>query len=267
MATYTVRWVAALDATVSTQYKIYSDEAASGTYAEEATVSASDRGDGQYTPYSTTLNGAITATAASLVFTDATNFANGEYVSIENEIIKLGGKSGNTFASCERGIGGSVKVAHDTLTTIYKAHESTSITIATFGSRKIIRVKVTRLDNSLESVASESNIIKPTNPPSNNYTTLYGILRSAQGSPLSAVDVTMTIASSGAYQIGTGDVLYKQTEEAVTDADGYFEFFVPRTAKTDSDKEITLAIGTGSGLITWSVESVPDVDSINFIET
>lgn len=266
MPSYTIRWVAALDATSTTQYNVYSDEATSGTFALESSVAATDRGDGSYTPYQTTLSGSISATAVSLIFDSATNFANNEYVSIEGEIVRLGGKSGSTFASCARGIGGSVRVAHASGVAIYKAHESAAVTIASFGSRNVVRVRVMRSQDATESVAAEAAVVNPTKPPTNEYATLYGVLKSAQGAPVVGETVLMLLEASGAYQIASGDMLYKREESDTTDVDGYFQFFVPRTGKTENDKIVTLTIGSGDGKLVWVIESVPDQDFINFIE-
>ena len=67
---------------------------------------------------STTLNGAITATATSLTLTSATNFDTGSItVKIGNEII-TGSLSGTTLSSLSRGASGSTAAAHSDGATI-----------------------------------------------------------------------------------------------------------------------------------------------------
>ena len=67
---------------------------------------------------STTLNGAITATATSLTLTSATNFDTGSItVKIGNEII-TGSLSGTTLSSLSRGAGGSTAATHSDGATI-----------------------------------------------------------------------------------------------------------------------------------------------------
>ncbi len=51
----------------------------------------------------TTLNGDISASATTLVFTDATNLSEGQIVHIGQEAVLLGTKSSNTFTDCTRG--------------------------------------------------------------------------------------------------------------------------------------------------------------------
>jgi hypothetical protein len=267
MTTYTVRWVAATDATIATDYKVYSDKATSGVFVLDGTVNATDRGDGSYTPYATTLGAILNDISTSVTLSDAANFADGDYISVEGEMILLNGKSGSQFNTCTRGVGGSVVVSHANGVAIYKSHESGSVEVITWGTRKVVSVRVARLDSGVESVSTESVIVNPTPPPNNGYTTLYGILRSTQGNPLSGITVTMDIEASGPYFTSSGAVIYYQQATSTTDADGYFQFFVPRDSKTQNDKTISIKVGTGGAMIDWTVSTIPDVDYINFLET
>lgn len=64
----------------------------------------------------TTLNGAITAEAQSMVVTSATGFVAGNYAKIDQEIIRIGKSyvSGTTIPVSGRGLSGTVAAAHQT---------------------------------------------------------------------------------------------------------------------------------------------------------
>lgn len=265
-----LRWVPPADADVNTDYRIEADTATSGTFATVATQGSTDRGDGSYTPYTSTLNGALTATAVSITLADATNFANGDYVQIDKEIVLLGGKSGNTFAACARGVGGTLPVAHDNGAAAKAAHETYTDSAVDFGARKVIRYKVIRIQGSDESVATELIAVHPPPPPFSNLVTLYGIMEDIQGNPQSGLDVTLVLNDTDNFGIDTSEGIVKQNETATTDADGFFYFFVRRPAThsgpaPDGAGSLTLTIGTD---VTWSVDSLPDdVDYVNYLET
>ena len=67
----------------------------------------------------TTLNGALTAAATTVVLTDATGFANGDVCHVSQEAILLANKSGNTFTGCTRGYRLTSAVPHDTAVKVY----------------------------------------------------------------------------------------------------------------------------------------------------
>ncbi len=61
----------------------------------------------------TTLNGAITNVATSLVVVSATGYPAVPFnIQIENEVIRVGAKSGSTFSTLTRGYDGTTGVAH-----------------------------------------------------------------------------------------------------------------------------------------------------------
>lgn len=265
-----LRWVAPADADVNTDYRIESDKDTSGTFTTVATQNSTDRGDGAYAPYASTLNGALSATAVSITLTDATNFANGNYVQIDKEIVLLGGKSGNTFATCARGVGGTLPMAHDDGTAVKAAHETYTDSAVDFGARNVVRYKVVRVQGSNESVAAELIAVYPPVPPYSNLVTLYGIMEDIQGNPQSGLDVTLVLNDTDNFGVDTGEGIVKQTESDTTDADGFFHFFVRRPSthggpSPDGAGTLTLTIGTD---VTWAVDNLPDgVDYVNYLET
>jgi hypothetical protein len=62
----------------------------------------------------TTLNGAITPSATSIVLTSATGFVAPATIVVDNELITFSGVSTNTLTGCVRGTGGTFAVAHAT---------------------------------------------------------------------------------------------------------------------------------------------------------
>ena len=65
-----------------------------------------------------TLNGAITATATTITLADASSFSTSGSVRINDEIITYSGKSTNDLTGCTRGTGGTTAIAHDTATAV-----------------------------------------------------------------------------------------------------------------------------------------------------
>ena len=65
-----------------------------------------------------TLNGAITATATTITLADASSFSSSGSVRINDEIITYSGKSTNELTGCTRGTGGTTAIAHDTATAV-----------------------------------------------------------------------------------------------------------------------------------------------------
>src|SRR5262245_14672024 len=115
-----LRWVGALDADLNTNYVIESDGAATGSFAQIVSQDATS----PYIPVATTLQGTLAAGATSLTMADGTNFANNDYVVIDREMVKLAGKSGNSFNAVVGGQGNTVKSSHANGAAIYKAHET-----------------------------------------------------------------------------------------------------------------------------------------------
>lgn len=264
MTIVTLRWVAALDADATTDYRIDSDEAVSGTFVTASTENATDRGGGVYTPASTTLNGALTSSATTVILTSGADFAEGDYVVVDREMILLGAKSTHTFTGCTRGIGGTVPVAHDSLDTVYKAHETKTYSTVDFGSRHCIRYRVFRVQGANVSLANEIVVVNPPDPPSDSHVTLYGVLETIGGAPSAAVPITLAMAGSNNYGLDTGELIITATSETDTsDADGFFSVFVRRFSTRSGSGAITLTIGS----LTWNVLTLPDVPHINFLET
>ena len=264
MANVTIRWPAATDADVDTDYKIESDETTSGTFAEVtgSPQNASDRGDGSYTPYSTTLNGAITATDTSLTLTDATNFADGDYILIDKEMILLAGKSGSAFSGVTRGVGGTIPQAHSNGATVYHVHESFSDTPTYAAQRYVIRYRVTRVQGSDVSVAAEATAVNPPLPPTNNLITIWGIVEDIQGNPESGIAATLTISEADDYGQDTGEGILKTTETDSTDNDGFFSFYVRRDVARVGGGTYTLTVNGQS----FTIADLPDQEHINYLE-
>ena len=65
-----------------------------------------------------TLNGAITATATTITLADASSFSTSGSVRINDEIITYSGKSTNDLTGCTRGTGRTTAIAHDTATAV-----------------------------------------------------------------------------------------------------------------------------------------------------
>src|SRR6185503_8511864 len=171
MPDVTLRWVGALDAVdATTKYKIQSDEAASGTFVD---VVASQDATTPFAPVTTTLSGAIDDDDVALTFASAASYSNGDYVFLDKEMVLLAGKSSNTFATCTRGVGGTIRVSHLSGVTIYKAHESYTDTTVNYGTRYVVRYRVLRVQGSNNSVAAEIVAVNPPLPRSTSFCTLW----------------------------------------------------------------------------------------------
>lgn len=258
-------WVAALDADASTDYKIESDEDTSGTFAELAAspLNSTNRGDGSYVPYQTTLNGDITASATSLTLTDANNFANGDYIAIDKELILLAGKSGNAFSGCTRGAGGTIPQAHEDTTAVYAAHESHTDSPTYASERYVIRYRITRVQGSDESIAAEAIGVSPPLPPTSNLITLWGIVEDIQGNPEASIVARLAISDADDYGQDTGETILKTTEQASTDADGFWYFFVRRDVARVGGGTYTLTLNNQN----FTIVSLPDQAHINYLRT
>lgn len=263
MATVNLQWAAALDADVNTDYKIESDESTSGTFVELAAspLNSTDRGDASYVPYETTLNGAITATDTDLTLTDATNFANGDYIVIDKEMILLAGKSGNAFSGCTRGAGGTIPQAHSNGAAVYAAHESHTDSPTYAASRYVIRYRITRVQSSDESVAAEAIGVNPPLPPTSNLITLWGIVEDIQGNPVENTSAKLALNEADDYGQDTGETILKTAQSSQTDADGFFYFYVRRDVTHIGGGVFTLTINNQD----FTITSLPDQASINYL--
>jgi phage gp36-like protein len=77
-----------------------------------------------------TLNGAITADAASIILTDAADFPSSGRIKIGTEEITYTGKSSNTLTGCTRGVNGTVAQAHDEAADVAEVNTVNSEVIA-----------------------------------------------------------------------------------------------------------------------------------------
>lgn len=263
MTDVVLRWAGAGDADATTDYKIYSNVAAFNAFPLLITRDATT----PYAPVSTTLVAAIVAGATSLTVASDTNLANGDYVVIEREMFLLGGKSGTVFAASVGGQGGTIKRDHAAGASIYKAHETYTVTGVAFGSRKVVRYRIATLQGSVERVPSEFTAVNPTLPATNNLTTVWGILQDVQGNPQSGIAIQMVINDWDNYQPGTSESLHKDTETYTTDNDGYFEFFLPRDADHVGGDKFVLTLDTDARPAReFNINTIPDVDTINYLE-
>lgn len=259
MTDVVLRWTAADDATVDTEYRIVADAVTPGTYQQVALASATDRGDGSYTPYATTLDGDVLANATTLTLTSATNFAENDYVLVRFEVIKLGTKAGATFSSCLRAQAGTINRDHPTGSAVEHMHEAYTDSV-TFTARQVVRYKISRVEGADESIPFEALAIKPTLPPDVTLCTVYGIVETMAGTPLPDVAITLAVTPNDSLDPSTGELIATVVQTTTTDADGYFEVFAPRNVARLNADDLTLTIGD----VEWTIASVPDVPYVNF---
>jgi hypothetical protein len=263
----TLAWVAASDATASTTYAITSDETTSGTFATVTTYSATTNAGGSlYTPDSTTLNGALTASVTTVVLTDGANFSEDDYVRIDGEVIQLGTKSTHTFSACTRGVGASPPVSHSNGATVYRAHEEYTDTAVDFGSRYAIRYRITANDGTNDAVPEEIVAVVPGDPPDDSLTTVWGLVHYTNGTPKSGVAVSVVPATTGVYRPSSSEVWSVSSQSASTDSDGYWQLYLPRDAELSSADSFTLNVGESGVEDSATVTSVPDQASICYLE-
>lgn len=262
MPDVTLRWVAALDADVDTDYRVDGDQGTVGTFITVATRNSTNRGDGSYEPFTTTLNGALAVADTTVVLTSGTDFDAGDFVVVDGETILLGTKSTNTFSGCTRGVGGSVPAAHDSGTAVYAAHESYTFTPTWNAERHVIRYRIVRVQGSDESIAAEFTAINPPAPPDSAYCTVYGVEVDSEGGPLADVDVSMVVNETDGYQHDTGEKTVKGSAQPATSGeDGFWSFACLRTKVTGGAVTYTITVGAGGDVNTWLVDVVPDADA------
>ena len=258
MPDVTLRWVAANNADASTDYKIEADKTTSGTFVTVITRDATDRGDGAYIPYATTLSNSLDSTDIAVILADATNFGSGDYILIDKELIVLGIKNIDTYTGCTRGVSGTIPATHSNGATVTKAHETYTDTNVNFGNRRVIRYRIKRVQGSDESVGAEIVIVNPPEPMYTNLCTVWGIMEDVTGTPQSGMAVKLTIDDEDNYGLDTGETVIKSMAQAVTDEDGFFAFQVRRDIAP-----LTLSM---DGLI-WTVQNLPEEASVNFLRT
>lgn len=258
----TVWWRAYGSADVNTDYIIQSDKATAGTFATVATVNATDRGDGNYYPYTSTLAEALDAGATSMTLTGVTGFIDGDRAKIEGETFILDGLTSVTFADCTPGADSTVQAEHQAGATVYHMHESYTDSAVDFTGRNAIRYRVIVDLGSAQLVAAECVAVIPTPPPTNDFCRVWGILDSTQGGPVPAQTVTLQILDGDNYNPRTAETFESSQVEAATDADGYWELLLPRDV-AHSGGDIFRLIVDGK---THSVSEVPDLDAVCYLE-
>ena len=258
----TLWWRAYGSADANTDYKIYSDKAVSGTMVLLTTANAADRGDGNYYPYTSTLANDIAKGATSIELTGVTGWANGDRAKIDGETFIFDGLSSNTFGSCTPGADHTLSYAHTAGTTVYQMHETYTDSAVDFGSRQAIRYRVVVSLASGDLVAAECVAVNPTPPPTNDFCTVWGILDSTQGGPVEGNQITLQIRDGDNYNPRTAETYETGTITTTTDADGYWELFVPRDVAHLGGDVLTLTINGKS----ISISSVPDQDTICYLE-
>jgi len=259
----TVRFAGATDADINTDYRLQSDETTAGTFV---TVTAAQDATSPYAPVSTTLNGAISETATTVVLTSGASFSQGDYVVVNGEMIVLGAKSTNTFTACTRGYGGTVPVAQADTSSVYRAHESFTVTPTWNSGRKVIRYRIIRIQGADLSIASELTLINPTVPPDHDHITIYGILETEAGTPVASVSVRLTLSVNTAWGQRTGETLFYTTQTTTTGADGYFSFTARRDALRQDGGQYVLTIDPSGKNQSFTITSVPNQDAVNFLE-
>ncbi len=270
MSTVNLRWVAASDADVDTDYRIEYNNAAADEWDVLVTQNSANRGDGSYSPYATTLSGDIAADATTIVLASGTNFAEGDYVSIgRNEMVLLGAKATATYTGCTRGIGGSLPVAHLSGVAVEKAHESYTHSAYTFpAGRYVIRYRAIRVQGTDQGVAVELTAVNPPVPHASHLCCVYGLLEDANGNPVSGVQVRLDLNENDNFGPDSGDVIYGVPVTVTTDDDGFWYHFIRRDISRSGAGVYTLLIAPGSeGELSWTIGAVPDADSIHFLET
>ncbi|MFZ1397136.1 MAG: hypothetical protein WAS33_09585, partial [Candidatus Promineifilaceae bacterium] len=193
--------------------------------------------------------------------TDASNFANGDHIVIDKELILLAGKSSNTFTGVTRGAGGTIPQAHDDTTAVYAAHETHTDSPTYAASRYVIRYRITRVQGSDESIAAEAMGVSPPLPPTNNLITLWGIVEDIQGNPAQGIAAKLVISDADDYGQDTGETILKSNETASTDADGFFYFYVRRDVARVGGGTYTLTVNNQN----FTITSLPDQAHINYL--
>lgn len=265
-------WAAALDAIVSTDYKIQSDKAVSGVFSDLTTRDATDRGDGSYSPFQTTLNGALDQTQTTVVLTSGTNFNQGDKIQINKEWILLGSKSGSTYTGSTRGIGGSIPESHSNGATVYKGHEAYTDSAVDFTGRSVIRYRIIRVQGTNQSVCAEVVAVNPPAPRSTSFTTLYGIEESTAGVPMPNIKIKLEMDDVDNIGAETGEHAIKETEESPSnttssDTDGFWSFQVRRNTTWQGAPIFTLTIDVEGVPYTKAISQMPDQDAVHWAVT
>lgn len=268
MPDITLRWVAATDANVNTDYKIEADKTNSGTFETVATQNSTKGDDEGFTPTTTTLSNSLTNTDTTIILANETNFGGGDYILAGREMIILGNRNIDTYTDCIRGVGGTIPAPHDSGSTVYEAHESYTDLNVSFGSRRVIRYRIKRLQGSDESIGAEVVVVNPPEPTYTSLCSVWGIMEDISGTPQSGMTVKLTVSDGDNFGLDTGESIRKADVTTTTDADGFFSFYVRRDVARGGGDPITLTIDPGGpSELVWAITNVPDQSSINYLLT
>lgn len=214
-----------------------------------------------------TLTAALDATSTTVPLN--ASLPTNTLVRVGNETIRLGSWNGSAHTNCERGYGGGIPQNHASGTTVYALQSSWEDTDAVFGEgRHVITYCVFREDSEGMSIPSETKAIALPTPPSDRYICAWGIVVYANGNPASGVAVTLELGDTDDY-LSTGEYLLAQKLETQTGADGFFYFFLPRSALWLSGggvQRLTLTVAPGSAIaFTRQITVVPSDLERNFL--
>jgi hypothetical protein len=260
----TLRWAGPSDATEGDQYQIYCDQAVAGQFLLLTTVTAT----APYASPTTALAQALSQDGTTVVLSNGTSFAQGDYVMIDDEMIRLGAKSSNTFSSCERGVGFGIVQAHSQGATVYKLHESyTHSGVQWQTDRLLIRYRVVRVkSNGDRSVAAEALVFNPPMPPNTRYITVYLAVVNSAGSPVPNIAISCQIDDTDNYTTA-GELIFRTPLTTTTGPDGAAYFFLSKDAIRRGGDAFTIFIARGTeGEVRRQVNDVPDLENaVNFL--
>lgn len=266
-----IPFVASLVADVNTDYLIESDAETANTFATVETINSTDRGDGNYIPYSTTLNGGIAADDTTIILSDGTNFSEDDYVGIVSqlgrELIQLGTKATHTFSNCVRSIGATLPQAWLTGATVYQAHELYQYSLASWPTdRYVVTVRITAITSDGNSDPLEIPIIKPPSPTDNELIVVWGLI-DVQGVRQSGVTVRMVYGDNAGFFPGSGEHQLLSPVTTTTNEEGFWYFEIPR-ARVNGTYPIITVDYQGDGEIEFTIENLPtDANHVNIFET
>ena len=265
-------WRAATNAISTTQYELHTDEAVPGTFALKSTVNATTNPAGSlYAPIETTLSGALTKTQDDITLASGANINAADYVEINNkEIALLGTKSTATYAPSARGASGTIAVAHVDGVTVYHCHESTTISNLPFEDdnvhetvgRRLIRINIKKVDSadaSIQTVMRQVPAYYPSEPPSQEYCTVYGDI-DRHGVPQANLGGTYNLTNANTYIPSTGETISHEPYNFTTSAEGYWELYLPKADYVEGSVEATITIDVGEDgtPITHNITTVPN---------
>lgn len=260
----TLHWSGPADATTDDEYIIRSDMATVGVFAQITSQAAT----APYASPVSTLVDDILSTSVGLELVDATNFADEDLVLVGVEPCRLGGKSSNTFAACERAIGWGIAEDHAAGTVVRKLHESYEHAAVSWGEgRFLIRYHVVRRNaEGDDSIAAEALAFNPPPPPNTKYITIFVPVIDTRGASVSGVSVSLTISDTDNYT-ADGELIYAAPDVQETSADGVACFFALKDAIHRGGDAFTITIAAGTPQqVSRQFLDVPDLENYaNFL--